>query len=270
MFVAGPPVVNRLSPRQFDKQELGGWEIQLRAGAIDEAADSEDEAFAYARRFLSYMPSSVYDVPARGPVTDDPNRREESLFDAIPRDIRKVYRIRPIVEKVVDQGSFFEMGKLYGRSVVTGFARVDGWPIAVMASDPMFYGGGWTADACQKVERFVDTAADLPSAGGLLLRLPRLPDRARGREERRDPPGRAGDVGDVPDHRAVVQLHHPQRLRRGRRGAPERRAAELALCLAVGPLGLAAARRRHRGGLPRRPRRRRRSARPRWTRSRIG
>ena len=58
MFVAGPPVVNRLSAKQYDKQELGGWEIQLRAGAIDEAVDSEDEAFAAARRFLSYLPSS--------------------------------------------------------------------------------------------------------------------------------------------------------------------------------------------------------------------
>ncbi len=72
MFVAGPPVVNRLSPKQYDKQELGGWEIQLRAGAIDEAVDSEDEAFAATRRFLSYLPSSVYEAPPRGPVTDDP------------------------------------------------------------------------------------------------------------------------------------------------------------------------------------------------------
>src|SRR5215204_5545963 len=158
MFVAGPPVVNRLSPRQYDKQELGGWEIQLRAGAIDEAVDSEDEAFAATRRFLSYLPSSVYEAPPRGPITDDPGRREEELFSVIPRDIRKVYRIRPIIEKIVDQGSFFEMGRLYGRSVVTGFARIDGWPVAVMASDPMFYGGGWTADACQKVARFVDMA----------------------------------------------------------------------------------------------------------------
>ena len=158
MFVAGPPVVNRLSPKQYDKQELGGWEIQLRAGAIDEAVDSEDEAFAATRRFLSYLPSSVYEAPPRGPVTDDPARREEALFEVIPRDIRKVYRIRPIIEKIVDQGCFFEMGRLYGRSVVTGFARIDGWPVAVMASDPMFYGGGWTADACQKVARFVDMA----------------------------------------------------------------------------------------------------------------
>src|SRR5260370_31128307 len=146
---AGPPVVNRVSPKQYDKQELGGWEIQLRAGAIDEAVDSEDEAFAAARRFLSYLPSSIDEAAPRGPQTDDPARREASLFDVIPRDARKVYRIRPIVEKVVDQGSFFEMGKLYGRPVVTGFARIDGWPVAVMAGDPMFYGGGRRVDGWQ-------------------------------------------------------------------------------------------------------------------------
>src|SRR5260370_12734235 len=155
MFGAGPPVVNRLSPRQYDKQERGGWEIQLRAGAIDEGVDSEDEAFAATRRFLSYLPSSIDEAPPRGPRTDDPARREEQLFDAIPRDPRKVYRIRPIVEKCVDQGSYFEMGKLYGRAVVTRFARVDGWPVAGMAGGPTFYGGGWISDTCQKVTRFL-------------------------------------------------------------------------------------------------------------------
>src|SRR4029077_16715153 len=99
---------------------------------IDEATDSEDEAFAATRRFLSYLPSSVYDAPPRGPITADPARREESLFDVIPRDIRKVYRIRPIIEKIVDQGSFFEMGRLYGRSVVTRLARHDRRPVAVV------------------------------------------------------------------------------------------------------------------------------------------
>src|SRR5260370_23840513 len=93
-----------------------------------------------------------------GPRRDDPAGREGQLFAAMPRDRRKVYRIRPIVEKCVDEGSYFEMGKLYGRAVVTGFARVDGWPVAVMASDPTFYGGGWTSDTCQKVTRFLDMA----------------------------------------------------------------------------------------------------------------
>jgi acetyl-CoA carboxylase carboxyltransferase component len=157
LFVAGPPVVERLG-QKLTKNELGGWEIQLRAGAVDAAVDTEEEAFACARRFLSYMPSSIWDVPPRGPVTDDPGRREEWLGDAVPRDPRKVYRMRPIVEAVVDRGSFFEIGPLYGRSVITGLARLDGWPVALMASDPFHYGGAWTADTCQKVERFVDLA----------------------------------------------------------------------------------------------------------------
>ena len=157
LFVAGPPVVERLG-QKLTKNELGGWQIQLRAGAVDTAVDTEEEAFACAKRFLSYLPSSVYDLPPRGPVTDDPERREEWLSDAIPRDPRKVYKMRAIVEAVVDQGSFLEIGELYGRSVITGLARIDGWPVAMMASDPYHYGGAWTADTCQKVERWVDTA----------------------------------------------------------------------------------------------------------------
>ena len=157
LFVAGPPVVERLG-QKLTKNELGGWQIQLRAGAVDTAVDTEEEAFACAKRFLSYLPSSVYDLPPRGPVNDDPERREEWLSDAIPRDPRKVYKMRAIVEAVVDQGSFFEIGPLYGRSIITGLARIDGWPVAMMASDPYHYAGAWTADTCQKVERWVDMA----------------------------------------------------------------------------------------------------------------
>jgi acetyl-CoA carboxylase carboxyltransferase component len=150
-------VVERIG-QKLEKRELGGWQIQLRAGAVDEAVDTEEEAFACARRFLSYLPSSVHEVPPRLPPADDPERREDWLADAVPRDPRKVYRMRPIVEALVDRGSFFEMSSLYGRSVITGLARLDGWPIALMASDPFHYGGAWTADTCQKVERFVDLA----------------------------------------------------------------------------------------------------------------
>src|SRR6201999_629982 len=106
----------------------------------------------------SYLPTSVYELPARGPQTDDPARREESLFEAVPRDRRKVYRMRPIIDAVVDKGSFFEMARLFGRGMITGFARIDGLPIAVMASDPFYYGGSWTADVCDKIIRFVDLA----------------------------------------------------------------------------------------------------------------
>lgn len=157
MFVAGPPVVKHVG-EDLDKQQLGGHEIQTRAGAVDHAVDSEEEAFACARRFLSYLPSSAFELAERGPVTDDPDRREESLFEVIPRDVRKTYKMRTIVDAVVDHGSFFEMGRNFGRSVITGFARLDGWPVALMASDPRFHAGAWTAESCQKIARFIDMA----------------------------------------------------------------------------------------------------------------
>ena len=157
MFVAGPPVVNALG-HNVTKRELGGWEIQTKAGGVDDAVDTEEEAFERVRRFLSYLPASVFDLPPRGPVTDDPERREESLLSIVPKDRRKVYKMRKIVESVVDQGSFMEIGKYNGRPLITGLARMDGWPVAIMASDPYFYGGGWTADASHKCIRFCDMA----------------------------------------------------------------------------------------------------------------
>lgn len=157
MFVAGPPVVAGIG-QNVTKDELGGWEIQTRSGAVDHAVDSEEEAFECARRFLSYLPSSVYDLPPVLPCNDDPNRSDEKLLDIVPRDIRKVYKMRQIIEAVVDKGSFFEMGRMFGRSIITGFARLGGLPVAVMANDPYFHGGALTADASQKMVRFLDMA----------------------------------------------------------------------------------------------------------------
>ncbi|MBW6396791.1 methylmalonyl-CoA carboxyltransferase [Roseomonas sp. HJA6] len=157
MFVAGPPVVARLG-QTLEKRDLGGWEIQCKAGAVDDAVETEEEAFALARRFLSYMPSSVHELAPAIRCRDDAERREEKLLSVIPRDPKQAYKVRPIIEMLVDKGSFFEMGKWFGRSVVTGLARLDGRVVAVMASEPVFHGGAWTADACQKVIRFVDLA----------------------------------------------------------------------------------------------------------------
>ena len=157
VFVAGPPVVARLGER-VDKEELGGSHIHARNGVVDDEVDAEDEAFARTRRFLSYLPSAVDRVAERTSTDDDADRREEWLIGAIPRNRRTPYAIRPIIDALVDRGSFFEIGRLWGRSAVTGLARLDGWPVAVLAGDPMFYGAGWTADASDKVTRIVDLA----------------------------------------------------------------------------------------------------------------
>jgi len=157
MFVAGPPVVERIG-QKLGKLELGGWQIQCKAGAVDHAVDTEAEAFACARRFLSYLPSSIYGTPPVAPYHETVSRNDDALLKAIPKDRRKVYKMRAIVGTLVDHDSFFEMGAMFGRSIITGLARIDGRSVALMAGDPYHYAGAWTADACAKIIRFVDLA----------------------------------------------------------------------------------------------------------------
>jgi acetyl-CoA carboxylase carboxyltransferase component len=157
LFAAGPPVVARTG-QTIDKEELGGTHIHVKNGTIDDEVASEAEAFARARRFLSYLPASVHGLAAREPRNDRPDRAAEQLLSAVPRDARQVYKMRPVVEAVVDAGSWFEIGKGWGKSVITGLARLDGWPVTILASDPYHYGGAWTADACRKAIRMIDLA----------------------------------------------------------------------------------------------------------------
>jgi len=157
MFVAGPPVVKRVG-EDLTKEELGGSDIHSKNGAIDIVVKSEEEAIDTAKNILSYLPSSVYNLPPRAESKDNPNRKDEWLIEAIPKNRRKVYNSRKIIDTVVDKDSFLEFGKYSGQSVVAGLARLDGWPVGILAGDPYFYGGGWTADASNKVTRFVDIA----------------------------------------------------------------------------------------------------------------
>lgn len=157
MFVAGPPVV-AAAGETLTKEELGGSHIHAKNGAIDDEAATEDEAFAMCRSFLSYLPSSVHELPARRQTGDDPDRRDDWLIGAVPRDRRRVYKMRPILDALADEGSVFEIGRQHGRSVITALARFDGWPVAVIASNPFELGGLWTAASSQKLVRFIDLA----------------------------------------------------------------------------------------------------------------
>jgi acetyl-CoA carboxylase carboxyltransferase component len=157
LFVAGPPVVERGVGEKLTKEQLGGHEIHARgSGAVDNEVESEDEAFAQIRRFLSYLPSSVWNSPPRSEVRDDPKRREEELVSIIPRDRRRSYDARKILNLVVDRESFFEIGFYYGRPLVAGLARLNGYPIGVIANDPKHGGGAPNAAGCDKMIRLVD------------------------------------------------------------------------------------------------------------------
>ena len=157
LFAAGPVVAAQIG-EELSKEALGGSDIHTRNGVVDEEVASEDEAFAVARRFLSYLPSSVGKHAARVACTDPVDRREESLLSIVPREDKMVYSMRSVLDAVFDTGSVFEMGKRWGRAAITAFARLDGWPVAVLASDPTFLGGSWDALTSQKVKRFVEMA----------------------------------------------------------------------------------------------------------------
>jgi len=156
LFVAGPPVVAWAMNEELDKESLGGSRMQTKAGAIDNEAADEEDAIEQIKRFLSYLPDNVWEAPPIAASTDPADRREEELLAIVPRDERKTYKMRRILELVFDAGSVFELGARFGRSQITALARLEGRPVGVLASDPLHYGGSLTADASDKLARFVD------------------------------------------------------------------------------------------------------------------
>jgi acetyl-CoA carboxylase carboxyltransferase component len=157
LFVAGPPVVERGVGEVVTKEELGGSHVHAHgSGAVDNEVESEEEAFAVIRRFLSYLPQSAWQLPPRATPADDPGRREEALLAIVPRNRRRGYDVRRLLGLVLDRDSFFEIGRGHGRPLVTGLARLDGWAVGVLASDPLQGGGGLDAPASEKMVRFID------------------------------------------------------------------------------------------------------------------
>src|SRR5688500_16977204 len=157
LFVAGPPVVAMAGMGETpDKEQLGRARLQARAGAVDNVAVDEDDALDQLKRFLSYLPANVWEAPPAIEATGPADRREQELLSIVPRDPRQPYKMRRVLEAVLDAGSLFELGAAYGRPTITCLARLGGRPVGVLASDPEHYGGGVTADAAEKTARFVD------------------------------------------------------------------------------------------------------------------
>ena len=157
VLTGGPALVERALGVRADKEELGGAAVHGRSGVVDAVAEGEADALARIRAFLSYLPSSVYALPPRTPCDDPPGREDPALLEAVPRSGRRAYKVRRILEAVLDRGSFFELGAGHGRSQVTGLARLAGRPVGVLANDGMHDGGAMTAAGARKLRRFVET-----------------------------------------------------------------------------------------------------------------
>ena len=155
VLIAGPDLVERALGERRTKEELGGPEVHLRSGVVDNLAADETEVFALIRRFLDYLPAHAGELPPERPAGDDPGRTDEALLALIPRNRRRVYDPRRLIAAVLDRDSFLELTPLCGRSQVTGLARLDGTPVGVWANDPSHQGGAMTAAGARKVRRFV-------------------------------------------------------------------------------------------------------------------
>ena len=248
VFIAGPAVVEAGMGESVDKEALGGWRVAAKAGTVDLVVDTEDEALDLAAKLLTYLPANAAQRAVRGEgaaVDADP-----SLRDAVPRDRRKPYDMRAILDRVFDPGSVLELGRYHAPSTITALARLDGWPVAVLASDPRVYGGGLTADGSDKLARFVDLAETFGLPVVHLVDQPGFVIGSASERAGHDPARRARRRGDLRDDRAVGVGAGPAGVRGGRRGAPAAPPVHVPGRLAQRRLGVAADRGRRRGGVP--------------------
>ena len=156
VMVAGPAVVQRALNQHLGKEELGGAEIHTRNGVVDNLAEDEADALAQIRRFLGYLPQNVFELAPMGPGDDPQDRCEAALASIVPENRRLPYDMRSLLSLVVDEGSLFETGALYGRGQITAFARLAGQPVGIFSNDCHFYAGAMTAAGAQKVRRFIE------------------------------------------------------------------------------------------------------------------
>jgi acetyl/propionyl-CoA carboxylase alpha subunit/acetyl-CoA carboxylase carboxyltransferase component len=157
LFVAGPPIVSHAMGYDITKEELGDWRVHCVNGSVDNLAETEEDAFEQTRRFLSYMPTSAFEPPPVIAGADPIDRRDEELFTIVPRKRTTTFDMRRAIRLMADEGSFFEVGPLWGTDQITGFIRMGGYPMGVIASDCRHVNGGaLTADGCDKLRRLLD------------------------------------------------------------------------------------------------------------------
>ena len=156
IFAAGPPVVERAFGTSPTKEELGGSKLAVdTAGTIDNVARTEAECFAMIKRFMSYMPQNVWELPPAVACDDPVDRCEDALIDIVPRERRSAYDMRRIIKLVVDRGSIFEIQPTFGRGVITCLTRMNGKVTGIVANNPL-HGGIMDVKAARKQGHFID------------------------------------------------------------------------------------------------------------------
>jgi len=155
MFITGPRVIKEVSGEEIGMQELGGAKPHSEiSGACDVVAGNDEECLQMIKRLLGFLPSSYREKPPVVDTGDDPERCDESLLDVVPENRRAVFDMHDIITKVVDNGEFFEIKKAFARNMITGFARLGGHSVGIVANQPLMLAGCLDCDASDKAARF--------------------------------------------------------------------------------------------------------------------
>jgi propionyl-CoA carboxylase beta chain len=156
MFVTGPDVVKTVTHETVTQEELGGAVTHTsRSGVADLALENDIEALLETRRFVDFLPPSNREPPPTRPSTDPVERAEPALDTLVPANPNKPYDMKELIEKVVDDGDFFELQRDYARNILTGFARLEGATIGIVANQPMVLAGCLDIASATKGARFV-------------------------------------------------------------------------------------------------------------------
>jgi acetyl-CoA carboxylase carboxyltransferase component len=161
VFTAGPPVVAESLGEQVTKEELGGPAVAVASGLIHNVEPDDAAALDLIRLYLSYFPSSAWSYPPDGPGGpggDRGPRPVPELADLVPRDGRRAYDMRLVLDVVFDAGSWWEVQPEFGSSLICALARLGGHPVAVVANQPLVLAGAVDADAADKAAHFIEVA----------------------------------------------------------------------------------------------------------------
>jgi propionyl-CoA carboxylase beta chain len=156
MFVTGPDVVKTVTHEEVTHEELGGAETHSAvSGVSDLAFENDVEALVELRRFIDFLPANNREAPPDRPTEDPADRMEMSLDTLIPADTHMPYDMKELIEKVVDEGDFFEVAPQYAGNIITGFARMQGSTIGIVANQPIVLAGCLDIASSRKAARFV-------------------------------------------------------------------------------------------------------------------
>ncbi|TNC74191.1 acyl-CoA carboxylase subunit beta [Rubellimicrobium roseum] len=156
MYVTGPDVVRTVTNEVVTHEELGGASVHTTRSSISDGAwDDDVEALTELRRFIDFLPANNRDGVPEWPSHDPGDRAEPSLDTLVPDNPFSPYDIKELIRKVVDEGDFFELGERFAGNIVTGFARIEGRSVGIVANQPMVLAGVLDSDASRKAARFV-------------------------------------------------------------------------------------------------------------------